>query len=158
MQIPNLREMRELQGLTQKELADVSGVSLRSIAGYEGGASVRPNTARKLAKALDVKVAELVGGDARPKGRVLSPRDTEAVTAPPDGEVLFEVPCPSGNYEEAVAEALREAERHHVPEDMLLSLVLGVGKVEVRITPKSSSRIRRRRRLTTKARDDRETA
>ncbi len=60
MQIPNLREVRELQGLTQKELADVSGVSLRSIAGYESGASVRPNTARKIANELYLEVAELV--------------------------------------------------------------------------------------------------
>ena len=67
MQIPNLRELRELHGLTQKELADVSGVSLRSVAGYEGGAHVRPNTARKLAQALNVEVADLVGSGADPK-------------------------------------------------------------------------------------------
>jgi transcriptional regulator with XRE-family HTH domain len=67
VQIPNLRELRELHGLTQKELADVSGVSLRSVAGYEGGAQVRPNTARKLAQALDVEVADLVGASSYPK-------------------------------------------------------------------------------------------
>jgi transcriptional regulator with XRE-family HTH domain len=61
VQIPNLRELRELHGLTQKELADASGVSLRSVAGYEGGAHVRPNTARKLAQALNAEVADLVG-------------------------------------------------------------------------------------------------
>lgn len=69
MQIPNLRELRELHGLTQKELADVSGVSLRSVAGYEGGAHVRPNTARKLAQALNVEVADLVGADSSPKAQ-----------------------------------------------------------------------------------------
>lgn len=67
MQIPNLRELRELHGLTQKELADTSGVSLRSVAGYEGGAQVRPNTARKLAQALNVEVADLVGVESYPK-------------------------------------------------------------------------------------------
>src|SRR5215210_7674858 len=67
VRIPNLRELRELHGLTQKELADVSGVSLRSVAGYEGGAHVRPNTARKLAQALNVEVADLVGSGADPK-------------------------------------------------------------------------------------------
>ena len=69
MQIPNLRETRELHGLTQRELADVSGVSLRSIAGYEGGAHVRPNTARKLALALNVEVADLAGAPSSPKAQ-----------------------------------------------------------------------------------------
>ena len=75
MQIPNLRELRELHGLTQKELADVSGVSLRSVAGYEGGAHVRPNTARKLAQALNVEVADLVGGDSYPKAQAPSSQE-----------------------------------------------------------------------------------
>jgi transcriptional regulator with XRE-family HTH domain len=69
VQIPNLRGLRELHGLTQKELADVSGVSLRSVAGYEGGAHARPNTARKLAEALKVEVADLVGADSYPKAQ-----------------------------------------------------------------------------------------
>ncbi len=60
MQILNLREQRELRGWTQKDLAHESGVSTRSIAGYEAGAGVRPNTARKLAEALGVEVADLV--------------------------------------------------------------------------------------------------
>jgi transcriptional regulator with XRE-family HTH domain len=71
VQIPNLRELRELHGLTQKELADVSGVSLRSVAGYEGGAHVRPNTARKLAQALNVEVADLAGATSYPKEQAL---------------------------------------------------------------------------------------
>jgi transcriptional regulator with XRE-family HTH domain len=78
VQIPNLRELRELHGLTQKELADVSGVSLRSVAGYEGGAHVRPNTARKLAQALNVEVVDLVGADSYPKAQ-----------APPSQRSLF---------------------------------------------------------------------
>ncbi len=85
MQIPRLREKRELQGLTQKELADVSGVSVRSVAGYESGAGVRPNTARKLAEALDVKVADLVGVGARPKaGSPLSAERALAIADPDD--------------------------------------------------------------------------
>ncbi len=60
MQILNLREQRELRGWTQKDLAHESDVSVRSIAGYETGAGVRPNTARKLAEALGVEVADLV--------------------------------------------------------------------------------------------------
>jgi transcriptional regulator with XRE-family HTH domain len=60
VQIPRLREWRELQGWTQKDLAQESGVSARSIAGYEAGASARPGTARKLAEALNIEVADLV--------------------------------------------------------------------------------------------------
>lgn len=60
MQIPRLRRWRERQGLTQKDLAELAGVSERSVAGYEGGESTRPNTARKLADALNVTVADLI--------------------------------------------------------------------------------------------------
>jgi transcriptional regulator with XRE-family HTH domain len=157
--LKSLRRIREHAGYSQQDLADETGVSQHTISEIElGRRKPQGRTLRKLAKALDVKVADLVEVDARPKARVLSPRDTEAVTAPPDGEVLFEVPCPSENYEEGMAEAIREAKSHQVPEDMLLNFVLGDGKVEVRITPKSSSRTRRRRRLTTKTRDARKTA
>ena len=155
----SLRHIREQAGYSQQDLADETGVSQHTISEIElGRRKPQGRTLRKLAKALDVKVADLVGGDARPKGRVLSPRDTEAVTAPREGEVLFEVPCPSGNYEEGMVEALREAKHHHVPEDMLLTFVPGDGKVEVRITPKAASRARRPRRLTARARGGREAA
>jgi transcriptional regulator with XRE-family HTH domain len=58
LQIPRLRQWREFRGLTQKDLAATSGVSVRSIAGYEAGAGIRVTTARKLAKALDIEVAD----------------------------------------------------------------------------------------------------
>ena len=155
----SLRHIREQAGYSQQDLADETGVSQHTISEIElGRRKPQGRTLRKLAKALDVKVADLVGGDARPKGRVLSPRDTEAVTAPWEGEVLFEVPCPSGNYEEGMVEALREAKHHHVPEDMRLTFVLGDGKVEVHITPEAASRARRPRRLATRARGGREAA
>lgn len=60
MLIPQLRKWRERQGLTQKELAERAGVSPRAVAGYETGDGTRPNTARKLADALDVDVADLM--------------------------------------------------------------------------------------------------
>jgi transcriptional regulator with XRE-family HTH domain len=60
VQIPRLREWRELQGWTQKDLAQESGVSARSIASYEAGGSARPGTARRLAEALNIEVADLV--------------------------------------------------------------------------------------------------
>jgi transcriptional regulator with XRE-family HTH domain len=73
VQIPRLREWRELQGWTQKDLAQESGVSPRSIAGYEAGASARPGTTRKLAEALDVEVADLVLAS----GKELAPPSAE---------------------------------------------------------------------------------
>jgi transcriptional regulator with XRE-family HTH domain len=161
VQIPNLREVRELQGLTQKELADVSNVSLRSVAGYESGARVRPNTARKLAKALDVEVAELVGVSAHPKARALSLRDTEPGTALLEDEVLFEAYYGPESFEEVMAEAMRaaKAKRHQVPEGMQIAMLYNGDKVEVRIVPVSpTSRIRRERRATTKPRNNRKTA
>ncbi len=161
MQIPNLREVRELQGLTQKELADVSGVSLRSIAGSESGASVRPNTARKIANALDLEVAELVRENARPKAWALSPRDTEPGTALPEDEVLFEAYYGPESFEEVMAEAMSKAKakRHQVPEGMQIAALDNGDKVEVRIVPVSPTwRIRRERRATTKTRNNRKTA
>ncbi len=60
MQIPKLREWRERRGLTQKELAQAARVSPRSVAGYEAGQSIRPNTARKIADALEIAVEDLL--------------------------------------------------------------------------------------------------
>ena len=46
---------REQAGLTQQQLADLTGVSKRTIASYEtGGASARSSTLLRLAKALNV--------------------------------------------------------------------------------------------------------
>lgn len=79
MQIPNLRQWRELRGLTQKELADRAGLHVRGIAGYEAGAGARPNTVRKLAETLGVDVMDLAGVDALPKG-----------SAPPSNQPSFD--------------------------------------------------------------------
>jgi transcriptional regulator with XRE-family HTH domain len=137
VQIPRLREARELQGLTQKELANASGVSVRSVAGYERGASVRPNTARKLAEALEMKVADLV-----------------------DDEVLFEASYSSENFNEVMNEAgevIRGAKRHHVAEGMQLALLIGDDKVEVRAKPTASARrARRPSRISTRLQSGRE--
>ncbi|MDP8951075.1 MAG: helix-turn-helix transcriptional regulator [Actinomycetota bacterium] len=79
MQIPNLRQWRELRGLTQKELAERAGLHVRGIAGYEAGAGARPNTVRKLAETLSVDVMDLAGVDAIPKGQ-----------APPSSQPSFD--------------------------------------------------------------------
>jgi transcriptional regulator with XRE-family HTH domain len=93
LHIPQLRQWREYRGLTQRELAAASGVSLRSIAGYETGAGVRPNTARKLAEALNVEVADFFREPVTPK-----------VPAPPSPEQ----PPLNGFEEEQRASALSE--------------------------------------------------
>jgi transcriptional regulator with XRE-family HTH domain len=59
--LPRLREWREERTLSQRELADRSGVSRTSIIEIEGGRNAWPQTVRKLAKALGVKPSALKG-------------------------------------------------------------------------------------------------
>lgn len=62
----NLRDLRYRRGLSQADLAELSGVGQDSISTIESGKHrPRPSTVRKLASALDVEVEELVVG---PKG------------------------------------------------------------------------------------------
>jgi transcriptional regulator with XRE-family HTH domain len=60
MEISRLREWRERRGYTQRGLASESGVSERSIAGYEAGHSTRPNTAHKLALVLEIAPEDMM--------------------------------------------------------------------------------------------------
>lgn len=70
MQLPNLRKWRELRGLRQVDLAELVGLSHRSVSNFESGRKVRPNHARKLAEVLDVDLLVLAGEQepAHPKG------------------------------------------------------------------------------------------
>ena len=68
MQLPRLREWRNLRGFTQVELAQRAGISPRAVAGYEAGESTKPHTARKVAEALGVEIVDLLGADAAPRG------------------------------------------------------------------------------------------
>jgi transcriptional regulator with XRE-family HTH domain len=55
-----LRDLRERASLTQKELAEKVGLSVSQVIRLEHGeSSPRPSTARKLARALKVKIADL---------------------------------------------------------------------------------------------------
>lgn len=55
-----IRELRNEQGLTQGKLAEMVGITSRSIFGYEAGEKIpRPGTVVKLAKALGVTAAYL---------------------------------------------------------------------------------------------------
>jgi transcriptional regulator with XRE-family HTH domain len=72
LKLPGLREQRELHGLSQSELARAAGVSRDSISNYETGQrEAWPATAKKLADALDVDIADL----ASPKVRAPSSPD-----------------------------------------------------------------------------------
>ena len=59
-----LQEMRKSRGLTQKELADKSGITLKNIQHYEGGYRdldlAKLETISKLAIALDCRIPEIL--------------------------------------------------------------------------------------------------
>ena len=61
MKLTRLRDVRELHGWSQSKLAEESGVSRDGISNYETGhREAWPSTARKLADALGVEIADLV--------------------------------------------------------------------------------------------------
>jgi transcriptional regulator with XRE-family HTH domain len=60
VQLTRLKEWREAKGLMQKELAAAAGMSEFTVVRAERGDSLRPSTARKVAEALDITVADLL--------------------------------------------------------------------------------------------------
>jgi transcriptional regulator with XRE-family HTH domain len=60
LKLARTKEWRESHGLTQRELAAEAGVGEVTVARIEAGASVAPPTARKIAEALGVTVADLL--------------------------------------------------------------------------------------------------
>lgn len=63
-----LKEIRRQKGLSQKDLANSSGVGQDTISGIESGRhEPRPSTLRKLAEALGVQVADFFREPALPK-------------------------------------------------------------------------------------------
>jgi transcriptional regulator with XRE-family HTH domain len=73
MKLPRLREWREAQGLTQRELAARADVSDAVVPRVERGDATRPNTARKLAGALDVEVVDLMENPPTPAPKAPAP-------------------------------------------------------------------------------------
>jgi transcriptional regulator with XRE-family HTH domain len=59
--LPRLRALREDKLMTQEDLARASGVSRFTVARTERGEPARYSTIRKLATALGIQPAELVG-------------------------------------------------------------------------------------------------
>lgn len=62
MRVDRLRESRELRKLTQQDLADRTGLSLRQIARYESGENdPTADALTKIARAMEVSLDYLVG-------------------------------------------------------------------------------------------------
>jgi DNA-binding XRE family transcriptional regulator len=60
--LPGLRQARQRSGLTQRELGELASISKGTIWELEVGRwGAYPRTVRRLAKALETKVADLVG-------------------------------------------------------------------------------------------------
>jgi transcriptional regulator with XRE-family HTH domain len=95
--VDTLKEYRRQKGLSQKDLADASGVGQDTISGIESGRhEPRPSTLRKLAEALDVQVADFFREPALPKAQPPPPKEVAAAA--------------SQTAEEAGAAALQVAE------------------------------------------------
>ena len=58
--LKHLRHHRHAQALTQRELAELSGVTQVTIVHAEKGGDTRPTTIRKLAEALKVTPLDLI--------------------------------------------------------------------------------------------------
>ena len=64
-----LREIRERKGVSLRVLKKISGVAVSTLARFEAGqGDPQLSTLRKLAKALNVTVAELIGERSMKKG------------------------------------------------------------------------------------------
>jgi transcriptional regulator with XRE-family HTH domain len=83
--VETLKEFRRQKGLSQKDLADISGVGQDTISGIESGRhEPRPSTLRKLAEALDVEVADFfrapaLSGKAEAPGKTGRPERKASV-------------------------------------------------------------------------------
>ena len=108
-----LARLRELKGYSQRALAKESGVSPATIYELENGRRrPNPSTLRKLARALEVEVADLLGGEY-PKDRSLSlePTFNDVLQDERHGAISGLLGSWRGMYEESVARWSRALER-----------------------------------------------
>jgi transcriptional regulator with XRE-family HTH domain len=60
MQLTNMKRERTRAGLTQARVGELMGTSQGRVTTIEGGASVRPDTAERVAKAIGCRVDDLI--------------------------------------------------------------------------------------------------
>jgi transcriptional regulator with XRE-family HTH domain len=103
VKLARMKEWREARGLSQRELASVAGVGAKTIARIELDDSVRPTTARKVARALDVSVSDLM---EHPPVPLSEPSPSRKVRV---GDVLSEARMSEIEAEHRRLNAAREA-------------------------------------------------
>jgi len=121
LKLPRTKEWRESQGFTQRELADEAGIGYVTVARIESGHDANPPTARKIAVALGITVADLIERPPVPLGSgplppldpwgMLGVRDAErraavleAATAEEREQYVAEVDDAIGRVELALAQ------------------------------------------------------
>ena len=100
MKLARTKEWRESHGLTQRELAAEAGVGEVTVARIETGASVSPPTARKVAGALGVSVADLLE------------RPPVPLAEAPEAGRLEEEPSPAVEVQERREPGVKTASAH----------------------------------------------
>jgi transcriptional regulator with XRE-family HTH domain len=111
VKLARLKEWREARGLTQKELSLEAGVGEKTIARIELGDSVRTTTARKVADALSVSVADLMENPPVPLAQALQ-GSGQPETAPPAEEEPTFVPQSAATLD-ADIELIKRLKKQH---------------------------------------------
>ena len=100
MKLARTKDWRESHGLTQRELAAEAGVGEVTVARIETGSSVSPPTARKVAGALGVSVADLLE------------RPPVPLAEAPEAGRLEEEPSPAVEVQERREPGVKTASAH----------------------------------------------
>ena len=138
----NVREARKRRGLTQRELAELSGLSVSLIRKLEQGErdDIRIETARKLAVSLQVPTTSLIGGNPEAPSFTSQPDWTpirQALLSPPASTALEPV------TEHGLNDALTTAVRlyHDNRYDLLARILPGLLQDAADATPLLRSRV-----------------
>jgi transcriptional regulator with XRE-family HTH domain len=122
LELARTKEWRESHGLTQRELASKASVGEATVARIETGASVAPPTARKIAAALGVAVADLLERPPVP----LAKAPEEAGPTEDEAEERRVIPQSAANLKRYIRDMkelkkLREAEMEELGKGVGLS-------------------------------------